>query len=202
MRRIFELAQGRIVMISLWQVALLAIVVSGIYKLIALKSSENSQYLYGKELKKAPWSLPGWMFGPAWITNNFFLLLALLGTVNMENGTTRTSLLNLQVFIWFIFYTFDFIYFNRKSPILGTIWMKSDSVLSLASFFLAWRLDRNLAYCYVPLVLWSVYAGTVADYQAFYNWDPVFKTKPLLEFIHREKGKKKKKGGFFRSGST
>lgn len=179
-------------MISLWQGALLAIVVSGIYKLISVKSSENSQNLNSVELKKAPWSPPGWMFGPAWITNNFFLLLALLGAVNMENGTTRTSLLNLQVFIWFIFYTFDFIYSNKKSPIFATIWMKSDSVLSLTSFFLSGRLDRNLAYCYVPLVLWSVYAGTVADYQALYNLDPVFKTKPLLKFINGEKGEKKR----------
>lgn len=41
--------------------------------------------------------------------------------------------------------------------------------------------DEKTVYHYLPLVLWTLFAGTVAGYQALKNPDPVFGTKALLD---------------------
>jgi len=41
--------------------------------------------------------------------------------------------------------------------------------------------DKKLALDYLPLVLWTGFASTLADYQALKNPDPVFKTPALLK---------------------
>lgn len=56
----------------------------------------------------------------------------------------------------------------------------ADAVLATASLILALKKDKNLALDYLPLVLWTGYASTVADYQVLKNPDPVFNTKALL----------------------
>ena len=186
MKQIIEFADGKTITISWWQVVILAVIVSGISRLIATRSSKNSQEFYSGKLKQAPWSPPGWLFGPAWTFNNFILLWALFKIINMDHGSIKNSLLFMQIFIWVIFYSFDFVYFNKKSPILAAIWTKTDSLLALISFLIAWYPDHNLAYCYIPLLIWTVFASTVAAYQALYNGDPVFKTKPLIEYFKKQ----------------
>ena len=56
----------------------------------------------------------------------------------------------------------------------------SDAVLATASFIIALKDDKKLALDYLPLVLWTGFASTLADYQALKNPDPVFKTQALL----------------------
>jgi translocator protein len=189
MSQIIQLANGKTISVSWWQVALLAIAVSGVSRLFATTSPKKSQVFYSEILKQAPWSPPGWLFGPAWTLINFFLLWGLVKILNLGSGSTKYSLLAMQVFIWVLFYSFDYVYFNRKSPILAALWTNLDLLLALCSLLIAWYADRNLAYCYLPLGVWTLYAGTVADYQALYNGDPVFNTKPLLEYLN---GKNKK----------
>ena len=186
MEQLLEWVSRRTIHISWWEVAILAVLVSGISRLIATKSSKKSQEFYATRLKQAPWSPPGWLFAPAWIFNNYFLLWAFFKILHMQNGSGRNSLLYMQAFIWLIFYSFDYVYFNRKSPILAAIWTKSDSMLALVSFLIAFTYNRHLAYCYIPLSLWTLFASTVADYQALYNGDPVFKTKPLLDYFKKQ----------------
>lgn len=185
MQQTLVLANGKTVRVSLWQIALAALVLSGISRLTAARSSKSSRKFYARTLKQAPWAPPGWLFGPAWTINNFFLLWALVKISQMEKGTAKNKLLGMQVFIWIIFYSFDQVYFKRRSPLLAAVWTKSDSVLALLSLLTAWKEDRKIAACYLPLSLWTLYAGTVADYQLAHNPDPLWNTWRQSRWLHR-----------------
>jgi translocator protein len=173
MRQEIQLSGGKKFRVKTWEIALLALLLSGISRLTASRSSPNAQRFYGRSLKQAPWAPPGWLFGPAWTINNFFLLLALVRILAMKKGPAKNKLLAIQIFVWVIFYSFDYVYFKKESPFLAAIWTHSDSVLALMSLVIGWKEDRELGACYLPLTLWTLYAGTVADFQWANNPDPV-----------------------------
>jgi tryptophan-rich sensory protein len=161
-----------------WQIALLAIVLSAVGGLASGQSSEKDRGLYTKKLEQAPWAPPGWLFGPAWTTINIFLLLGLQQLL-VSKIPQRKKLLVLQALIWIVFFSFGYVYFNRKSPLLAAIWTISDAGFAAASFVIAQKANRKLSYYYLPLLAWTMFASTVAVYQAVENPDPVFETPAL-----------------------
>jgi benzodiazapine receptor len=163
-----------------WQMALVTLAVSFAGRLSSGKSKNKNHNTYSNQLKQAPWAPPAWVFAPAWLVNNFFDLLALQKIWNMEDSDQRTKLLRLQVGIWLIFFSFNYIYFNKKSTLLAAAWTNADAVLAIASFLTALKTDKNLARFFLPLVTWTSFASTVADYQALYNKDQWLKTKAIL----------------------
>jgi tryptophan-rich sensory protein len=163
-----------------WHIALISVAVSAIGGLSSGIPSKKERKLYNEELKQAPWAPPGWLFAPAWTVNNFFILLA-LQQILRSNISQRNKLLVLQSLIWIIFFSFGFVYFNKKSPVLAAVWTISDTVLATSSFITLARVERRLSYYYLPLMLWTAFAGTVAIYQAVKNPDPVLRTKALAE---------------------
>ncbi|MEO8855296.1 MAG: TspO/MBR family protein [Ginsengibacter sp.] len=169
----------RFIKLNWWQVAIVAIVVSAIGGLSSGKKTRKETKLYTKKLKQAPWAPPAWVFAPAWTINNYFLLKALQNILNSSMEEKR-KILFLQASIWAIFFSFNYIYFNKKSSILAAIWTKGDAVLAIRSFLLLLKKDKNTAYNFLPLVVWTSFASTVADYQALKNADPLFNTKALL----------------------
>jgi len=162
-----------------WQVALISIAVSALGGLSGLRSSKQQKKIYNSKLKQAPWAPPSWVFAPAWTINNFFLIKAIRGILQKDMPEKRKLLL-LQAGIWFIFFTFNYVYFRKKSPVLAAVWTMSDNVLAIASMLITLKADKKLALNYLPLVLWTSFAGTLSDYQAIKNPDPVFGTKALL----------------------
>jgi len=98
----------------------------------------------------------------------------------MNDSPERTKLLRLQAGIWLIFISFNYIYFNKKSTLLAAAWTNTDAVLAVASFITALKTDKTLAGMYLPLVTWTSFASTVADYQAIYNKDQFLKTKAIM----------------------
>lgn len=157
-----------------WQIALLAVALSAIAGQASRQSSKNEADIYTKELKQAAWAPPGWLFGPAWTTINIFLLLAVQRLLQSEIPAKK-KLIILQVLIWIVFFTFGYVYFTKKSPVLAAVWTMSDAALAVASFLISYKADKKLAYFYVPLLVWTVFASTVAGYQALNNPDPLFK---------------------------
>lgn len=155
-----------------WQIALIAVAISAIGGLSSFRKNKEERNVYDVELKQAPWAPPGWLFGPAWAFNNFFILLALQRILASDRRDKRT-LLTLQVFIWIIFFSFGYVYFNKKSPVLAAIWTVSDALLAAASVMVAYRGDKKTAYCYLPLLGWTTFASSLAIYQAVNNEDPV-----------------------------
>jgi tryptophan-rich sensory protein len=131
------------------------------------------------QIRTAPWAPPAKLFGPAWAINNYFLLQALKKLLQSEDISNRKKLLIKQAAIWVVFFSFGYVYFKKKSPILAAVWTLADSWLATSSFFNALKEDKKLAVNYLPLIGWTGYAGSVAVYQALKNTDPALKTPAL-----------------------
>jgi translocator protein len=173
-----QMETKRITKLKWWQVALISVAVSSLGSLSSLLSSKRQTKLYTTQLRQAPWAPPSWVFAPAWILNNFFLIKA-LGEIMERNIPEKRKLLLLQAGIWAIFFSFGFVYFKKKSPILAGVWTMSDSVLAIASLVIAAKSNRKISLYFLPLTLWTVFASTVAGYQALKNPDPIFGSKAL-----------------------
>jgi len=163
-----------------WQLVLVTLAVSAVGALSTMQKKQGQRHLYEKELEQAPWAPPGWLFGPAWTFNNFFLLWGLQSIILNKNLPARDRLLVLQAFIWVIYFSFGYVYFNRKSPVLAAFWTATDAVLATVSFLISRKHDKKLSYAYIPLLLWTSFASSVAVYQALHNPDPVFDTPELV----------------------
>ncbi|MFT3679592.1 MAG: TspO/MBR family protein [Ferruginibacter sp.] len=162
-----------------WQVAMEAVIISAIGGLSSMQSSKNDRKVYTNNLKQAPWAPPAWLFAPAWTINNFFLIKALKRIIHSDMDEKR-KLLAQQVLIWIIFFSFNYIYFNKKSPVLAAAWTIGDAVLAISSFAAVCKKDKITASLYIPLMLWTAFASTLAGYQALNNPDPLLKTKALI----------------------
>ena len=167
--------------IKWWQVVLATIVVSVLGAVSTGMSKKNQRKLYERKLIQAPWAPPAKLFGPAWAVNNYFLLNALKQL--LEGGTVpgKNKLLLKQGAIWLIFFSFGYIYFKKKSPLLSAVWTLADTWLAGSSFTSSIRSNKRLAFNYLPLLAWTVYAGSVAAYQALKNPDPVLNTPALTK---------------------
>ena len=166
--------------IKWWQVALATVAVSVLGAISTGVTKRRGRKLYSKKLKQAPWAPPAWVFGPAWSVNNFFLLLALRQLLQRDDIPQKKKLLIQQAIIWLIFFSFGYVYFKKKSPLLAAVWTLADAVLAGNSFLSAFKTNKSLSYKYLPLLGWAGYAGSVAIYQALKNNDPVLHTAPAL----------------------
>ncbi len=162
-----------------WQIALISIAASALGGLSSGLSSKKEKLLYNKKLKQAPWAPPAWLFAPAWTINNFFLLMALKRILNSDTDE-KQKLLVMQGVIWIVFFSFNYLYFNKKSVVLAAVWTMADALLAGTSFAAAFKSDKKTALHYLPLLAWTGFASTLADYQALKNPDPLLGTKALL----------------------
>ncbi|MEO8582448.1 MAG: TspO/MBR family protein [Flavitalea sp.] len=160
--------------------ALVAVAVSFVGGLSSMKKNKDERKLYNRELEQAPWAPPAWVFAPAWTINNFFLLMALQQVLRDKEMRSRNALLGIQGGIWFVFFVFGYVYFNRKSPVLAAILTVSDAALAAAAFVITNKYNKKLSYNYLPLLAWASFASTLGVYQALKNPDPVLGTKQLL----------------------
>lgn len=164
--------------LSWWQLAFASLVLSAIGGLASGRPKRKERKVYELELKQAPWAPPGWVFGPAWTLNNFFLLNALQQELIEYDGTQKDKLLLRQAFIWTIFFTFGYVYFRKNSTILAAVWTMGDAYLALRSFMQARKVSRNISLNYLPLLSWTVFASSVAAYQAVKNKDVFLQLDP------------------------
>jgi benzodiazapine receptor len=162
-----------------WQVALVSLGASLLGHFIGKTARKQKEKLYNKKLVQASWAPPKWVFGPAWAINNYFLISALVRILT-HDVPHKGRLMLLQAGIWSIFFSFNYVYFRKKSPILAAAWTMADNVLALLSLLTVIKSDKKTALNYLPLLLWTGFASTVADYQALKNPDPVFRSKALL----------------------
>lgn len=162
-----------------WLLPLLSIGLSYLGKLSGGDAMNDDKRIYRKKFEQAPWAPPAWLFAPAWTFNNIFLVNA-VNRLLERNIPEKRKLLLLQGLIWTIFFSFNYVYVKKKSPVLATIWTMADNIAAVASFIIALRHDKKLAYNYIPLLLWTTFASTLSGYQAAYNKDPLLKTKPFI----------------------
>lgn len=89
----------------------------------------------------------------------------------------------MQGAIWVIFFSFGYVYFNKKSTVLAAAWTVSDAALAAASFITLLKADKPTAYHYAPLLVWTSFASTIAVYQALYNDDQFLGTEKVIKSI-------------------
>jgi tryptophan-rich sensory protein len=163
------------------QVAGLTIAVSVLGMLSAGGQRKQRKY-YANELKEPAWAPPGWVFAPAWTTNNVFLIKALIRLLHNDASIPhRKKLLILQGAIWLNFFSFGYAFFKKRSPWLGAAITQSDAIAALASFLVAFKADRKFSLNYLPLTLWTWFASSIAWYTALKNPDRLLKTPALLK---------------------
>ncbi len=163
-----------------WQIALISVIVSFLGKLSG-GNDNNQQKLYTRKLKQAPWAPPAWLFAPAWTINNFFLLLGLQKIERMDNIPEKKKLLILQALIWFVFFSFNYVYFRKKSTIGAAILTMSDAVFAVSSIIVANKIDKKVPINYLPLAIWTLFASTLAGYQAIKNPDEALGTPAFIK---------------------
>jgi tryptophan-rich sensory protein len=169
--------------IKWWQVALATIVVSVLGALSTGVGKQRERKVYENKFRQAPWAPPASLFGPAWTINNYFLLQALKYLFQTESVTDKNKLVIKQVAIWLLFFTFGYVYFKKKSPVLAALWTLADAWLAASSFTQALKTNNKFAANYLPLLGWAGYAGSVGIYQALKNDDPFLKTPALTQIV-------------------
>lgn len=164
-----------------WEIALLTAAVTVLSRLTTGTPQKRNRKYYEQETKQPAWAPPGWVFGPAWTLNNIFMVRALLYLLkNGKDLPDRKKLLVLQGLIWGVFLSFGFVYFRKRSNILGGVWTLADAVFSSMSFIIARRVNKGLANNYLPLMAWTGFASTIAVPQALQNKDHFLGTRALL----------------------
>jgi tryptophan-rich sensory protein len=141
----------------------------------AERRAEDREYY--ERMRQAPFAPPSWAFAPAWALNNASVLWGNLRLLNLpEDAPNRRALLWLQGASWFLFSTFGYVYFRKRSPILAFVWTAAFAVLTVASAVLSWRIDRKVALSFATLLGWLALATPTAAYQMLYNPDELFGT--------------------------
>lgn len=165
-----------------WEIALLTVAVTVLSAVFTGKPQKSNSKYYEEETRQPVWAPPGWVFAPAWTINNIFLLKALIEILrNRKKMSHSNQLLVLQTFIWVVFFTFGYFYFRKRSSIMGGALTLADTFLAIASFMIARKDNKSIARNYLPLVVWTLFASTLAIPQALWNKDELFKTPALLE---------------------
>lgn len=164
-----------------WEIALLTAAVTVLSRLATGKPPKQNRDYYEHKTKQPAWAPPGWVFAPAWTLNNIFVFKALLQLLrNEKNLPERNKLLVLQGLIWSVFLSFGYVYFRKRSNVLGGVWTVADAIFSTMSFLIARRVDKKLANNYLPLMAWTGFASTVAVPQALQNKDVFLGTRAWL----------------------
>lgn len=163
--------------LSWWQLALITAAVSAIGARVGRKPGKSERKSFEK-FEQAPWAPPPWIFGPAWTANNF-LLLSALNRIMKSRNPDKQKLLYLQIPIWFIFFSFGYVYARKRSPVLAAGWTVADALLAAASFVISRKHDPKTSHYFLPLLGWTTYASSLAVYQAVKNDDPVLQTEAI-----------------------
>lgn len=143
---------------------------------VAFRPEEDERYY--EEQEQAPFAPPSWVFGPAWAANNAAVLWGNLRLVNLPEGPDKKALLRLQGASWFLFSTFAYVAFRRRSPILGFVWTAAFWALTVASVIRSREADKKTTLSLVPLLAWLTFAVPVGAYQATHNPDELFGYDP------------------------
>jgi tryptophan-rich sensory protein len=164
-----------------WEVALLTVAVSILSRVLIGNPQKQNRKYYEEETKQPAWAPPGWVFAPAWTINNVFLIKALLELLRKRKDMPQQKqLLILQVLIWSVFFSFGYFYFRKQSSLMGGVLTVADAGLAIASFIIARRGDKQFANHYLPLVVWTAFASTLAVPQALWNDDRLFGVKAMI----------------------
>ncbi len=161
-----------------WHAAIIFVVAN---VLSAAPAGYNGDEAFYNNFLQPSISPPDWAFAPAWLFNNVTSLYALWRIANRPpTQPGRNMFVWLEGINWVLFAAFTSLYFGLKSPILGA----ADTVLGLiltgASLYVSYRIDRKAALAILPRFLWLILASYVSIYVALYNKDLLFNIGPFV----------------------
>ena len=132
-----------------------------------------------ESFEQASFAPPSWAFVPVGAANNASTLWGNLKLLNQpEDAPNKKALLILQAASWFLFSTFGWVYFRKRSPILAFFWTATMWLLTTASVLLSLQNDRKIALSLATLLTWLTLATPVSAYQMVHNPDQLFRTGP------------------------
>jgi tryptophan-rich sensory protein len=124
---------------------------------------------------------PDWLFAPMWLFLNITSLIGLYTITQLPVGTKyRHTIIILEYVAWVLFAIFTFLYFYLESPILGAV----DTILGLIVVFvvvvLSYRVSKKSFWCFLPRLLWLLFAGYVSVWIAMLNKDVLMNVGPFI----------------------
>lgn len=113
------------------------------------------------ELKKPPWTPPGWVFGPVWTI--LYMMIAISGWLIYKAEPSHHRSIALAFyggqlalnFIW------SFFFFSLMSPASGFIDIILLSLLIILTIINAWHVRHLAAILLIPYLIWVLYATTL-----------------------------------------
>lgn len=161
-----------------WHAAIIFVVANA---LSAAPAGYNGDEAFYNNFIQPALAPPDWAFAPAWLFNNITSLYALWRIANLSpNQEGRRTFLWLEGVNWVLFALFTALYFGLKSPILGAVDTVLGLILTGASLFVSYRIDRVSALNILPRFLWLLLASYVSVYVALYNKDLLFDLGPFI----------------------
>ncbi len=131
-------------------------------EIVAGLATSSSVQTWYPSLKKAPWTPPGWVFGPVWTVLYVMMAVAAWRVWRYRKDDNRVPqalrLFYVQLtlnFLWSV------LFFGLQLPLAGLI----DIILLLTAIVLTTiafgRIDRGAAWLMIPYALWVTYATTL-----------------------------------------
>lgn len=114
-----------------------------------------------RDLQKASWNPPAWVFGPVWTV--LYCMIAVAGWFIYISK--KSDLRNRAFFYYFVQlflnFSWSFLFFYFQNPLLAFV----DIILLVIFLWLtvktAWDVSRMAAYLLLPYFLWTLYALTL-----------------------------------------
>jgi len=124
-------------------------------------ATEASLDPWYRNLVKASWNPPAWVFGPVWTI--LYVMIAVAGWlifISKKSKLRKRALVfySLQLFFNFLW---SFLFFYFQNPLLGLIDIILLVVFIALTLRATWDLSRMAAYLLLPYFLWTLYALTL-----------------------------------------
>lgn len=157
-----------------WHAVAFGIAANAVFGMLGRRERDRRYY---ERLRQAPFAPPAWSFVPAWTVNNASVLWGNLRLLNLPgDAPNKRPLLWLQGASWLLYSSFGYVYFRKRSVILGFVWTVSHWLLTIASVHLSRAADPKIALSFVTVLAWLTLATPVTAYQAARNPDGLFGT--------------------------
>ncbi|WP_397445827.1 TspO/MBR family protein [Polaribacter sp. R77954] len=117
-------------------------------------------------LKKAPWTPPGWVFGVAWTTIMICFSIYLGKLFLVENSKKMTAIFIIQ---FILNVSWNFLFFKQHWVFLGLINLSLLTALLFFYFFKFSKKVKNYKYLLLPYIIWLCIATSLNLYVLIHN---------------------------------
>ncbi len=114
-----------------------------------------------QNLKIAPWTPPGWVFGAAWTTIMLCFSFYMADLVGLEPNNKVKGLFALQ---WVLNVGWNYVFFNQQMVLTGLVWIILLTVLVTYFFMNYYSTLQAKSWLIAPYVIWLCIATSLNAY--------------------------------------